>query len=247
MSDSLAQPDKESTHHAYRRHIPQNEITADPIAVRDYAQAAEGLGYTHLLSYDHVVGADLTNRPHWPGPYSIHSLFHEPFVLYGYLAGLTQRLELVTGIVILPQRQTALVAKQAAEVDVLSAGRLRLGVGIGWNEVEYQALNEDFGTRGARSEEQIAVLRALLPGIGHLPRALAPHRGRGYQPAARTALDSHLARRQCGRHAAACGHHCRRLVPTDRRVTLRARPSPPSAPPPPLRAATPPSSASRPG
>ena len=142
--------------------FPQNEITADPIAVRDYAQAAEGLGYTHLLSYDHVVGADLTNRPHWQGPYSVDSLFHEPFVLYGYLAGLTQRLELVTGIVILPQRQTALVAKQAAEVDVLSGGRLRLGVGIGWNEVEYQALNEDFGTRGKRSEEQIAVLRALF-------------------------------------------------------------------------------------
>ncbi len=142
--------------------FPQNEITADPIAVRDYAQAAEGLGYTHLLSFDHVVGADLTNRPNWQGPYSVHSLFHEPFVLYGYLAGLTQRLELVTGIVILPQRQTVLVAKQAAEVDVLSGGRLRLGVGIGWNEVEYQALNEQFGTRGKRSEEQIAVLRALF-------------------------------------------------------------------------------------
>lgn len=142
--------------------FPQTEITADPIAVRDYAQAAEGLGYAHLLTYDHVLGADTSARPDWRGPYTSHSLFHEPFVLFGYLAGLTTRLEFVTGILILPQRQTALVAKQAAAVDVLSGGRLRLGVGIGWNEVEYQALNEGFSNRGRRSEEQIAVLRALF-------------------------------------------------------------------------------------
>lgn len=142
--------------------FPQVEITQDPIAVRDYAQAAEALGYAHILSYDHVLGADTRTRPDWRGPYSYHSLFHEPFVLYGYLAGLTQRVELVTGVIILPQRQTALVAKQAAAVDVLSGGRLRLGIGIGWNEVEYQALGEDFHNRGKRSEEQITVLRALF-------------------------------------------------------------------------------------
>jgi probable F420-dependent oxidoreductase len=142
--------------------FPQNEITADPVAVRDYAQAAEELDYTHLLAYDHVLGADTTNRPNWRGAYDLQSLFHEPLVLFGYLAGLTRRIELVTGILILPQRQTVLVAKQATEVDVLSHGRLRLGIGLGWNEVEYQALNEPFSNRARRSEEQIAVLRALF-------------------------------------------------------------------------------------
>ncbi len=142
--------------------FPQNEITADPVAVRDYAQAAEGLGYTHLLAYDHVVGADITNRPDWGDRYTHRSLFHEPFVLFGYLAGLTPRLEFVPGVIILPQRQTVLVAKQAAEVDVLTGGKFRLGIGVGWNAVEYEALNEDFHNRGKRSEEQIAVLRALF-------------------------------------------------------------------------------------
>ncbi|HWE60946.1 MAG TPA: LLM class F420-dependent oxidoreductase [Chloroflexota bacterium] len=142
--------------------FPQLEITEDPIAVREYAQAAEAIGYRHLVTYDHVVGADTTSRPNWRGPYTVHSLFHEPLVLFGYLAGLTQRIEFVTGVLILPQRQTVLVAKQAAEVDVLSHGRFRLGVGVGWNEVEYQALNENFANRGRRSEEQIAVLRALF-------------------------------------------------------------------------------------
>lgn len=142
--------------------FPQNEITADPIAVRDYAQAAEGLGYSHILAYDHVVGADITNRPDWRGPYTTASLFHEPFVLFAYLAGLTSQIEFVTGVIILPQRQTVLVAKQSAALDVLSGGRFRLGIGVGWNEVEYQALNENFRDRGKRSEEQIAVLRALF-------------------------------------------------------------------------------------
>ena len=141
--------------------FPQTEIGVDPIASRDYAQAAEELGYRHLLIYDHVLGASTANRPDWRGPYTSDTLFHEPFVLFGYLAGLTQQIELVTGVIILPQRQTALVAKQAAEIDVLSGGRLRLGVGIGWNEVEYQGLGEDFRNRGARMEEQIEVLRAL--------------------------------------------------------------------------------------
>ena len=139
--------------------FPQTEIGSDPVAIRDYAQAAEALGYTHLVAYDHVLGA--TPRGDWGQRYTDRDMFHEPLVLFGYLAAVTQRLELVTDILILPQRQTALVAKQAAEVDVLSGGRLRLGVGIGWNYVEYEALGERFDNRGHRIEEQISVLRAL--------------------------------------------------------------------------------------
>jgi probable F420-dependent oxidoreductase len=141
--------------------FPQTEIGDDPGVIREYAQAAEGLGYSYILAYDHVPGAGLASRPGWRGPYNSDTLFHEPLTLFAYLAAITQRVQLVSGVIILPQRQTALVAKQAAEVDVLSGGRLRLGIGVGWNPVEYQALGEDFTTRGARSEEQIAVLRAL--------------------------------------------------------------------------------------
>jgi probable F420-dependent oxidoreductase len=141
--------------------FPQTEIGSDPGAIREYVTAVEEVGFDHLVIYDHVVGAGVANRPDWRGPYTSETLFHEPFVLFGYLAALTKRLELVTGVIILPQRQTVLVAKQAAEVDVLSGGRMRLGVGIGWNEVEYEALNEDFRTRGRRLEEQVEVLRAL--------------------------------------------------------------------------------------
>ena len=141
--------------------FPQTEVGADPKAVRDFAQAAEELGYAHVIVFDHVLGADATYYRNWQGPYAQGDMFHEPFVLYGYLAAVTQKLELVTAVIILGQRQTALVAKQAAAVDVLSGGRLRLGVGIGWNAVEYEALNENFHDRGKRSEEQIAVLRAL--------------------------------------------------------------------------------------
>ncbi|HEY1371670.1 MAG TPA: LLM class F420-dependent oxidoreductase [Candidatus Binatia bacterium] len=141
--------------------FPQTEIGSDPAAVRDYAQAAESLGYEHLVVYDHVIGANPASRPGWTPPYTHMDNFHEPFVLFGYLLGATQKIELATGIVILPQRQTVLVAKQAAEVDVLSNGRLRLGVGIGWNPVEYEALGENFNDRGKRSEEQIEVLRLL--------------------------------------------------------------------------------------
>lgn len=143
--------------------FPQTEIGTDPVAIRDYAQAVEDLGYTHLLTFDHVLGAN-TERPDRAGqrwPYTWREQFHEPLVLFGYLAAATRRLELVTGILILPQRQTALVAKQAAAVDVLTGGRLRLGVGIGWNAVEYEALGENFHNRGRRVEEQVAVLRAL--------------------------------------------------------------------------------------
>jgi probable F420-dependent oxidoreductase len=141
--------------------FPQLESGTDPVAIRDYAQAVEGLGFNHIVIYDHVLGASTATRPNWDGPYTSESVFHEPFVLYGYLAGQTKTIELVTGVIILPQRQTALVAKQAAEVDLLSGGRLRLGIGVGWNEVEYQGLNENFRDRGARSEEQIALMRAL--------------------------------------------------------------------------------------
>ena len=119
------------------------------------------MGFKHILAYDHVVGASTATRPNWTGPYTSETPFHEVFVLFGYLAAVTEHVELVTGVLILPQRQTVLVAKQAAEVDVLSGGRMRLGVGVGWNEVEYEGLNEDFHSRGARSEEQIALLRAL--------------------------------------------------------------------------------------
>jgi probable F420-dependent oxidoreductase len=141
--------------------FPQTEIGSDPAVVRDWAQTVEGLGYAHIMAYDHVLGASTASRPGWRGPYTSETLFHEPFVLFGYLAALTARVELATGVIILPQRQTALVAKQAAEVDVLSGGRMRLGIGVGWNPVEFEALGEDFHTRGARSEEQMQVLRAL--------------------------------------------------------------------------------------
>jgi probable F420-dependent oxidoreductase len=140
---------------------PQTEYGNDPDAIRTYAQRVEALGYTHILAYDHVLGAN-PNRPGgWQGPYTDKTPFQEPFVLFGFMAAVTTQIEFATGILILPQRQTALVAKQAASLDVLSNGRLRLGVGIGWNQVEYAALNEDFKTRGKRSEEQVEVLRAL--------------------------------------------------------------------------------------
>ena len=141
--------------------FPQTEIGADPAGVRDFAQAAESLGYTHLEVFDHVLGADASKRPGWEGSYRHTDMFHEPFVLFGYLAGVTEKIEMTTGILILGQRQTALVAKQAAQVDVLTGGRLRLGIGIGWNDVEYEALGEDFHNRGRRSVEQIALMRAL--------------------------------------------------------------------------------------
>lgn len=142
--------------------FPQTEIGADPTAIRDYVQAAEDLGYTHIFIADHVLGADPRFHQHVVNsPYTHKSVVHEPLTLMSYIAAITKRVQLATGILILPQRQTALVAKQAAEVDVLSGGRLRLGIGVGWNHVEYEALGEDFHTRGRRSEEQIAVLRAL--------------------------------------------------------------------------------------
>lgn len=142
--------------------FPHQEIGNDPIVIRDWAQTAEGLGYSHILAYDHVIGATHENRePPLLGPYTEESAFHEPFVLFGFLAACTVNVELVTGILILPQRQTVLVAKQAAEIDILSGGRLRLGIGTGWNYVEYDSLNENFSNRGKRQAEQVEVMRSL--------------------------------------------------------------------------------------
>jgi probable F420-dependent oxidoreductase len=140
--------------------LPQTELGGDVGAVRAYAEGAAALGFAHLLAYDHVVGADPAVHTGWAGPYDLATTFHEPFVLFGYLAAVTT-MELVTGIIILPQRQTVLVAKQAAEVDLLAEGRFRFGVGIGWNRVEYDALGQRFEARGRRMSEQIGLLRRL--------------------------------------------------------------------------------------
>lgn len=140
--------------------FPQTEFGHDPVALRDYAQTAEALGYDHILAYDHVLGAHPDHLAGW-APYTYETPFLEVFVLFSYLAGVTEKLELATGILILPQRQTALVAKQAATLDLLSGGRLRLGVGLGWNAVEYEALDENFHNRGKRVEEQIALMKQL--------------------------------------------------------------------------------------
>jgi len=142
--------------------FPQVEIGTDPHKIRDFAQAVEEMGFQHISCIDHVLGARAPdpNVP-WSAAYTRDRQFHEPLVLFGYLAAVTQKVRMATAILILPQRQTALVAKQAAEVDVLSQGRLTLGVGIGWNEVEYVALNENFRNRARRYEEQFEVLRKL--------------------------------------------------------------------------------------
>jgi probable F420-dependent oxidoreductase len=141
---------------------PQIELGGDPQSLRRFAEATEQLGYDHILLYDHVVGAVHEDRdpPLW-GPYTEKDPFHDIFTAFAYLAALTQRIELISGILILPQRQTVLVAKQAAEVDLLTEGHFRLGVGIGWNAVEYEALGKRFSDRGARLEEQVALLRRL--------------------------------------------------------------------------------------
>jgi probable F420-dependent oxidoreductase len=142
---------------------PQTELGGDPSAVRRIGRAVEDLGFAHLLAYDHVLGAVHADRtPPLAGPYSEHDPFHDPFVMFAYLAAITERIQFATGVLILPQRPTALVARQAADLDLLSGGRLRLGVGIGWNHVEYGALGQDFRTRGARQEEQIQLLRRLF-------------------------------------------------------------------------------------
>jgi len=141
---------------------PQTEYPTDPAAVRDYAQTAEALGFSHVLAYDHVLGANPDRPGGWSGPYTHRDPFMEPFLLFTYMAAATTRLGFIPGILILPQRETALVAKQAATLDVLCGGRFRLGVGTGWNEVEYAATGYDFHSRGRRQEEQIEVLRLLF-------------------------------------------------------------------------------------
>jgi probable F420-dependent oxidoreductase len=140
---------------------PQTELQGDPEAVRRIGLATEELGFDHLLVYDHVLGATHDREPKLAGPYTEKQPFHDPFVMFAYLAAITQRIELVTGILILPQRQTALVARQAADLDLLSHERFRLGVGIGWNYVEYDSLGQDFRSRGKRVDEQITLLRRL--------------------------------------------------------------------------------------
>ena len=193
--------------------FPQIEIGVDPIGCRDFAQAAEGLGFDGLMTYDHVLGADTSVRPGWSGWYRLEDLFHEPFVLFGHLAAVTERIRFVTGILILPQRQAALVAKQAAEVDVLSGGRMTLGIGVGWNDVEFEALGENFRDRGRRSEEQIEVMRRLWtePSVDFRGQ-VAPHPRRRHQPSAGAAPDPGLDRRAGGTGAAPCRTHRRRMA-----------------------------------
>jgi len=139
--------------------LPLGDIGGDPAIVREYTQAAEAVGYDFVEAPDHVLGASEASAPE-PGRTGA-GLFHDPFVLFGYLAGCTQKLGFSTGVLILPQRQTALVAKQAACLDVLCDGRFRLGIGVGWNEIEFIGLNENFHNRGRRSEEQVQVMKKL--------------------------------------------------------------------------------------
>jgi probable F420-dependent oxidoreductase len=140
---------------------PTNRIGSDPGETRAFAQAVGDLKFDHIMAIDHVVGANRASRPGWEGLYDHTNRFDEPFVLLGYLAALLPDVELSTGIIILPQRQTVLAAKQAAQLDLMSRAGLRLGVGLGWNDVEYEALGQDFHTRGARIEEQVAFMRQL--------------------------------------------------------------------------------------
>lgn len=141
--------------------FPHHEIGTDPGAVKAYAEGAEALGAEHMLIYDHVLGADPDRPGGWSGPYDKDVAFHEPFTVFAFMAAVTTRIEFATSVLILPQRQTALVAKQAAELAILSGNRFRLGIGSGWNEVEYEALGVPFAARGRRQAEQVELLRQL--------------------------------------------------------------------------------------
>lgn len=141
--------------------FPTRDMPPDRIAIRDWAQAAEALGFDFLEVSDHVLGADRAALPGFQGPYDVDDSFHETFVTLSYLAAVTERVGLASGVLILPQRQTALVAKQAAQVDIVSGGRLRLGIGVGWNPVEYEALGQDWHVRGRRQAEQIELMNRL--------------------------------------------------------------------------------------
>ena len=203
--------------------VPIVEIGDDFGALRDYIQAAEDLGYAHVRILDHVLGAVPEKHPEVPQfPYTHESYIHEPFTLMAYLAAVTKKIGLTTGILILPQRQTALVAKQAAEVDVLSGGRVRLGIGVGWNSVEYEALGVDFATRGSRCDEQIEVLRQLwTEDVSRLPRQVPRHHPRRHQPAAGAASHPHLDRRRPGH----CAHASQRRDPAHRPARRRLLPN----------------------
>ena len=141
--------------------FPHNEIGTDPQAIKDYAQGVEELGITHLLIYDHVLGADRDRPGGFEGPYDKDVAFHEPFTTFAFVAAVTKKLDMITTVMILPQRQTVLVAKQAAELAILSNNRFKLGIGVGWNAVEYTGLNENFKNRGKRQEEQVELMRLL--------------------------------------------------------------------------------------
>ena len=201
--------------------FPTRDIGTDPAKIRDWAQAAEGLGYHCIEVADHVFGA--APRGDWKPIYSEHDPFHETFTTMAFIAAVTKKIKLCSGVLILPQRQTGVVAKQAAEVDILSGGRLRLGVGVGWNHVEYEALGMEWKTRGARQAEQIEVMRRLwtedlvtfsgkfhtLVDVNHAARAGA-------------APDPDLVRRLVGRRRQARRPDRRRL---DADHGARARPS----------------------
>jgi alkanesulfonate monooxygenase SsuD/methylene tetrahydromethanopterin reductase-like flavin-dependent oxidoreductase (luciferase family) len=180
--------------------VPHNEIGTDPGAIRAYAQGLEALGITHLLIYDHVMGADRDRPGGFQGPYDKDVAFHEPFTFFSFVAAVTERLDLVTAVLISPQRQTVLIAKQSAELAVLSGERFRLGIGTGWNTVEYQALNEEFTNRGRRQEEQV-----------HLLRRRVPHRRAGEHPAPAVTPGADLVRR-LGPGAARAVRSARRRV-----------------------------------
>lgn len=141
--------------------FPHNEIGTDPQAIKDYAQGVEELGVTHLLIYDHVLGADRDRPGGFEGPYDKDVAFHEPFTTFAFIAAVTKKLDMITTVMILPQRQTVLVAKQAAELAILSNNRFKLGIGVGWNAVEYTGLNENFKNRGKRQAEQVELMRLL--------------------------------------------------------------------------------------
>jgi len=155
--------------------FPQTEIGSNPAHIRHYIQTVDALGLDYILAYDHVLGANPDRPGGWNGPYTHETPFHEVFTLFAYMAALSDRLSFITGILILPQRQTALVAKQAAQIDILTGGRFRLGVGVGWNQVEMEGLGEEFSTRGQRSAEQVEVLQKLWT------QELVTYRGKYHQ------------------------------------------------------------------
>ena len=212
--------------------LPLVDIGGEPDAIRDFAQAAEEIGYHGLAAPDHVLGVNVASRPGWTqGRARSTDLYHDPFVLFGFLAGVTKIEDFSTQVLILPQRQTALVAKQAASLDVLCGGRFRLGIGVGWNEVEFVGLNENFHNRGRRSEEQVEVMQALwaephvnFKGAGTISRMPASTRVRHWGRC-RCGMAG-MPRRRCAESSDMATAGCR--SPTDRRRgARRLRPAAP--------------------